>query len=244
VAATFQTHARRQQVLYDQSGEQNRIFARVVKPGTGEETTPDAVPTIAIYDTGGSAVLTATNMTKVTGSDSSYYYDLDTTTTTTWVKNRGYRAQIAMTIDRSVFYRQLWLDVVARILVFDLCDDDLVRRHHELARSFATGKTSHADAILEAEQEILADIFEESDQYGPVEPDRLIGSGQLYRWHLYLTLSFVFRDLNDEDKAKMYEAMAGAKKKTCLAAAAIGSDDDENPDADNQDNLDFARVTQ
>ena len=244
MAATFQPHQRRQQVLYSQSGEQNRIVVRVVKPGTGEETTPDSAPTIAVYDQSGTAVLTATSMTLVTGSDASYYHHLDTTTTATWVKGRGYRAQIAMTIDSSVFYRQIWLDVVARILIFDLCDDDLARRHHELARVFPKGKTSHADAILEAEQEILADLFEESDQYGPIEPDRLVGSGQLYRWHLYKALELTFRDLNDTGKADMYEAMAGAKRKTCLAAAAIGADDDADPDADTQDNIGFARVTQ
>ena len=243
MAQTFQTHARRQQVLYNQSGAQNRIFVRVVKDG--EETTPDAVPTITIYSAGGTEVLAAANMTLVTGSDSSYYYDLDTTTVATWVKNRGYRASIAMTISSAVYYRQTWLDVVARILVFDLCDDDLVRRHHELARSFATGKTSHADAILEAEQEILGDIFENSDQHGPVEPDRLVGSEQLYRWHLYLALSFVFRDLNDEEKAGMYEGKARAKKSTALAAAALGEDDEENPDADEDtEDLNFARVVQ
>ena len=249
MALTHQTHARRQQVLSDHEGSQNRVTVRLVRDGV--ESEPDEAPTFAVCDSAGTAVLAADDMTLVTGSDASYYYDVDTTDTDTWTVGRGYRATITAEYTEgegedavtSSWVRQIWLDVVPRLLIFDLCDDDLVARHHELADAFAAGQVSHADAIFSAEQEILADLFEARDQSGPINPDRLVGSEQLYRWHLYLTLAILFRDLRDNDMATFYSGEADRAREAALASAAIGADNDENPDADSQDNLGIVWLT-
>jgi len=239
MALTLQSHARRQQVIQDQSGQQNRLFHRVVNMETSTEVDADSAPTITIYDPNGDEVLAAASMTKVSGSDSSYYYDLDTTTTTTWLVQNGYRAKVIETVSSQTFNRAFWIDVVYYKLESNLVGEELWAREAELEQVFATNRIDHGVIIWTAWDDVIGEIWELMDDVGDeIEPDTLVGSNQLHRWHLFKTLELIFGDLDNESKEEKYAKKAEAAKSAALASAARDATDTEDPDVDNIEQVD------
>jgi len=238
MAYTYQPHPRFQEVRYNTAAG-NRILYTVVDPYTKLETQPSAI-TITIYGPGGTtAKLDATDMTLVSGSDSQYYYDLDTTTTATWLVDFGYRCDIKYTINSIAYYDQLFLGVVYHPLQFTLRSEDLWELQSELERQLAPGRTGWERKILAAENMIRTEIYETVLQNQNMKPGQVNGYAQLFEWHRYLTLALIFEDIEENpaeesSKASMYRSKANEAKGSVMAVIAYSPSDEESPEGDSE----------
>ena len=238
MAYTWQTHARYQDARYDYAS--NRLTYTVLHPETGLEATASAV-TIAVYAPGETtATLSATAMSAVAGSDSQWEYTLDTTETSDYPVDVGYRAEVVYTISSVEYYDQFFVSVVYYPLIFGLSDDQLYELESELERVLPTGQTTWIRKIRAAENQIRAEFYEASTQNENLHPSRVNGYAQIFEWHRYKTLWLVFSDLEDAhdegSKTLMYEERMKTAKEACLSQLAYSVSEEEAPDADDEIN--------
>jgi|GEM_PF-3076017 len=196
-------------------------------------------PTITIYDTAGTAILDATDLTQsgTDGTSPIWYYDLDASDTTAFDKGYGYRAHIQ------------WYDftdtslLIEDHLLLDVCvwpfneplvtTEEIDTMHPNWAGKKPGSWTDWTEAIERAHLALARELREMRDNKEEhIYPNRILDRGQLRQ----VEIAYVEREialairLRDEEKNEYLEKAANAMPTELW----IDRDDDLTPDDDEE----------
>ncbi len=186
-------------------GRLNRITCPVHRSGALVAPT-ETGSTVAIYKPDGSALLGPVQVTDVTGSMA--VHDVAAGTLTTSVElAEGYLVEWALIMPDGVTHTFRRACAVGRRRLYPVVtDDDLLRRHSDLADLRPSSQTSYQNQLDEAWEEIVTLLR----QGGSIA--HLVTSPEEFRRaHLYKTLELIFDDFSISQAAEAKWA-AEAKK--------------------------------
>jgi hypothetical protein len=240
VSIDFMPVRRRQEALYNCATAQNRLRYNVTQNSL--EATASAV-TIAIDTPGGTEVLAAAAMTQDTGTDSQWYYDLDTSTVADFPLGEGYKATITYTISSVAYIDVIWIDVVRRQLVFTTTDNDLERFEHDLENWKLDGHTTWAHKLRAAEDLIRSRLRQKISQDQQVRPALVVGFDQLKMTHILWTIELIALDVGNKAARDDYREQRIEELEAALSNLNYSQGDDDDPDVTETENVSVCRST-
>jgi hypothetical protein len=219
-------HIRRQKIRYDSDNDGNPLTAQLVIDGVKKTA---ASATITIFGRGNSTALLAA--TPMTLSGSLLLYPLDTSTTATWPVATGYRAELAITYDGTIYVRHFIFDICKYILHLGITYDTLVDLDDSLLGMQWRGTTDFSGVVV-----AMRDVLQSKIEAKVIADERLIENMILDESGVavaaqYGILAQAFRSkIGNEEKVEFYQSMHESMLSMVLSSIRYdkGQDGDED----------------
>lgn len=215
-------------------GRVDRLTLRHVDPNDGTELSPTS-GTITIYNSGGTAIVTAA---AVTASGSKPYYSRTWDAATFPISERykssaRYRAEWTLVTGSTTRVEDSYFEVVLRRFRRPIGETDFASRYPYLANLIPSGATM-GGYLESAWNEIGNILYSRLGRY----PGDVFYPEQLSHVLEQLAVSHIHRaimigsGLEDDIKSRQYRDLAMSALETALSFIRIGKDDDKNADED------------
>ncbi len=238
-----QPHPRRWEFLFGGNGPQTTLPYTFVL--NGKKTRPTSA-TIAIDNSGGTALVAATAMTLEASPSATLTYTIDASSATDYPLAEGYKSTITVTHSGKTLIDTLFFDICRRPLTPTLTDDGLLELEQELGQYKDAGEVDWSKKIDASWGRIITRLRQKANQDGQIRPALIVGYDQLYEAHRLWTCELIMRDRQGEGegnkfKADYYEAQRIQEMDAVLGSLTYASGDAEDPGA--PEPVNFAGIT-
>lgn len=218
---------RRQKVRYDSDNADNALRFQLLL--NGEKQTPDSAPTVTIYAPGNSTALVTDASMTLSGTVATY--SCDTTTTSSWPVEQGYRARITTTVSTVDYLSDIYFDVVKHLLWLDIGVDQLEALDERLVAMQHRGDDDFSDLIEAVRDELQARIESKVIDDKKLLENMILDVSRVSIPARHLILSRIFEEKSDYEAADRYRAQFDELWRATMSSIRYDTDQDQEENA-------------
>lgn len=221
-------HPRRQKVLYNNTNAGYALEAQLIIDGA--KVTPSSC-TVDIYLSGNSTALVSADAATLSGTVATY--SPDTTTTASWPKGTGYRADFNFVYGGNTYIVHAVFDVVERMFEIPVGIDQLVAADPILAGADWNGDTDFSELIETCRGHMQVMIESKAIESGRLFEEMIIDTQALAPIFVQYCLAYYYRThIKDEERADAYQGTFNMLFKAFVGGMFIDSNRDGHEEAE------------